>query len=606
MKPLPRVPVRTSVVPFTGGLDVTTPPLMANPGMCRDALNMVEDLLGGYARHQGYVRYDGSNAIRLAVWAPLPVLLSQPVAAGATITQGASSAHVLDIEEGPASAILILTDIAGEFVAGEFQAGGVTVGTALDQNQYLQPISLRNQNIYKTKAQDRARGRVLPPPGSGAVLGMAWFAGFLYAFRNSADGLQANLWRAEETGWEQVKLPVPLLPSGRYEIIAANFTGNPSTKKLYGCDGVNKAFSFDGANFVQISTGMALDNPQHICAHSGHLFLSFYGSLQNSALGDPTAWAPRLGAGEIGLGEQITNLKPVIGSDGTNALAVFTEHQSGILYGTSNADWQLIVYRDNAGAAPRSVQSIEQTWLIDNFGISDLSASQSFGNFGGNSASQRVNPQLIPKRNQVADTYISRENSRYCILFKDGTGFVCLVRGSKVVSIMPTKFPHEMRCALSVEAEDGSERIFFGGEDGYVYELGFGNSFDGDEIEWMLSMHFNHIKTPSTIKKFRMAEFEVFGSGYCEFNLGHTLGHGSDSLAQPYDQAQEADTAPLSWDVFFWDFFRWDGNNLVPMRYALYGNATNISFIFQGKDNFCDSLRLSGATILYSFTKDKR
>ena len=87
------------------------------------------------------------------------------MAAGATITQGASSAHVLDIEDGPASAILILTDIAGEFVAGEFQAGGVTVGTALDQNQYLQPISLRNQNIYKAKAQDHARGRVLPPPG---------------------------------------------------------------------------------------------------------------------------------------------------------------------------------------------------------------------------------------------------------------------------------------------------------------------------------------------------------------------------------------------------------------------------------------------------------
>ena len=129
MKPLPRVPVRTSIVPFTGGLDISTPPLMANPGTCREALNMVEDLLGGYARHQGYVRYDGSNTIRLAAWAPLSVLLSQPVAVGAIITQGASSAYVLALEEGPASAILILTDIAGEFVAGEFQAGGVTVGT---------------------------------------------------------------------------------------------------------------------------------------------------------------------------------------------------------------------------------------------------------------------------------------------------------------------------------------------------------------------------------------------------------------------------------------------------------------------------------------------
>lgn len=606
MKPLPRVPVRTSVVPFTGGLDVTTPPLMANPGTCKESLNMVEDILGGYVQHPGYARYDGSDNIRTALWAQFSVLLEQPIAAGSTITQGAATAYVLAIEEGPSSAILVMTDIAGSFVAGEISVAGNIVGSVLDQDEYLQPISLKNQNIYKAAAQDHMRSTVLAPTGSGAILGMAWFDGFLYAFRNSSDGTSANLWRATETGWVLVKLPKTLLPNGRYEIIAANFTGDPSTKKLYGCDGVNKAFSFDGSNFVQISTGMDLDNPQHICAHSSHLFLSFYGSLQNSALGDPTTWTPRLGAGEIGFGEQITNLKSVIGSDGTNALAVFTEHQSGILYGTSNADWQLIVYRDNAGAAPRSVQSIEQTWLVDNFGISDLSASQAFGNFGGNSSSQRVNPQLIPKRNQIADTYIDRSKSRYCILFKDGTGFVCMVSGSKIVSIMPTKFPHEMRCALSVEVEDGSERIFFGGEDGYVYELGVGNSFDGEDKEWFLSTHYNHFKMPTTIKKFRMAEFEVYGSGYCEFLLGHTLEYGSDSVGQPYDQLSDADTAPVPWDVFFWDLFRWDGANLIPMRYPLYGNARNISFAFRGKDNFCDSLRLSGATILYSLTKDKR
>lgn len=606
MKPLPRVPVRTSIVPFTGGLDVSTPTLMASPGSCMDSLNMIEDILGGYVQHPGYARYDGSDTIRTALWSQIPVLLEQPIAAGSTITQGAATAYVLAIEEGPSSAILILTDIAGSFVAGEISVAGNIVGSVLDQDEYLQPISLKNQNIYKAAAQEHMRSTVLAPTGSGAILGMAWFDGSLYAFRNSADGISANLWRATETGWVLVELPVTLLPNGRYEIIAANFTGDPSTKKLYGCDGVNKAFSFDGSNFVQISTGMDLDNPQHICAHSGHLFLSFYGSLQNSALGDPTTWTPRLGAGEIGFGDQITNLKSVIGSDGTNALAVFTEHQSGILYGTSNADWQLIVYRDNAGAAPRSVQSIEQTWLVDNFGISDLSASQAFGNFGGNSSSQRVNPQLIPKRNQIADTYINRSKSRYCILFKDGTGFVCMVRGSKIVSIMPTKFPHEMRCALSVEVEDGSERIFFGGEDGYVYELGVGNSFDGEDKEWFLSTHYNHLKMPTTIKKFRMAEFEVYGSGYCEFLLGHNLEYGSDSVGQPYDQLKDADTAPVSWDEFFWDIFRWDGANLVPMRYPLYGNARNISFTFRGKDNFCDPLRLSGATILYSLTKDKR
>ena len=51
MKPLPRVPVRTAVVPFRGGLDISTPPLMADPGTCKESLNMVEDILGGYVQH---------------------------------------------------------------------------------------------------------------------------------------------------------------------------------------------------------------------------------------------------------------------------------------------------------------------------------------------------------------------------------------------------------------------------------------------------------------------------------------------------------------------------------------------------------------------------
>ena len=46
--------------------------------------------------------------------------------------------------------------------------------------------------------------------------------------------------------------------------------------------------------------------------------------------------------------------------------------------------------------------------------------------------------------------------------------------------MMPVLFKHNVACCFSQESSTGSEEIFFGSDDGFVYQLGKGTSLDGD------------------------------------------------------------------------------------------------------------------------------
>ena len=43
-----------------------------------------------------------------------------------------------------------------------------------------------------------------------------------------------------------IQTAISLLPSGDYKFIVTNFGGSVATKRIYGCDGVNRGFEFDG------------------------------------------------------------------------------------------------------------------------------------------------------------------------------------------------------------------------------------------------------------------------------------------------------------------------------------------------------------------------
>ena len=133
---------------------------------------------------------------------------------------------------------------------------------------------------------------------------------------------------------------------------------------LYGCDGVNRAFEFDGTNFVPINTGMATDTPKHIAAHKAHLFLSFGASLQFSGLGKPFQWTPVLGAGELAMNAEITNLIPLPGDQSSGALGIYTKRDTSVLYGTSSSNFALSTFNTGTGGFAYTAQNMDQAYVL--------------------------------------------------------------------------------------------------------------------------------------------------------------------------------------------------------------------------------------------------
>ena len=396
-----------------------------------------------------------------------------------------------------------------------------------------------------------------------------------------------------------IQTAITLLPSGRYEFIVENFAGGTGTRRIYGCDSVNRGFEFDGTVLVPISTGMTTDKPSHVHAHKKQLFFSFFGSSQHSAPGTPYVWSVILGASEIGMGDTVTGYATQPGSETVGALAIFTRNRMDILYGTGVSNWSLIEYRAELGAYAYSVQDVGYTVFLDDQGVMSLKAAQTFGNFAHAALSARMKTWLNGKRGLVTASCISRNKSQYRLFFSDGYVLYITFGADKIIGLMPVKLGHAATWAYSSEESDGSETIYFGSTNGMVYQMEKGTSFDGDAIVHNINLAWDFLKTPQLVKRFHDASLEVSGSGYAEFSFTYSLGYGSTEIAQPGAQTETSSFSAAVWDAagFTWDSFIWDGQTLIPSIVDMGGEAENISLIIRGSSDYHEAIRFSGAML---------
>lgn len=389
---------------------------------------------------------------------------------------------------------------------------------------------------------------------------------------------------------------ITLLPDGRYETAYFNFSGSGS-RKIYGCDGVNKGFEFDGTVYTPIRTGMALDAPLHVCVHKYQLFFSFASNAQHSGPGNPFAWTLLTGAAALAVGDTITGFSAEYGSEAGAALAIYSRNAIHILYGNDSADWQLVRYRDDIGAYPYSIQQVGLTMMVDDRGITSLAQAQEFGNFAHNTISELIQPYIITRKSLVTASCIVRDKNQYRIFFSDKSALYITIKGRKIAGIMPVNLDHVVTCIISQESVAGDEKMYFGTDTGYVMELDKGESFDGETIDWYFLQHFNNLGSPRLLKRYLSAAIEVSGLGYASFQFSFELGYGTSYLHQPNDATLDAQFNSSRWDEFTWDSFWWDGQSVSPSYAKLFGDAENISLILRGSSAKYKPIKFSGATI---------
>ena len=249
--PLKTSPVSYDLIRLNGGLDQVTPTLSLPSGVARRAANFECSITGGYTRIAGYERFDGHASPSDAVYNLFTCALTGTVAVGDTIVGLASAATGVVIARTGND--VVITRQTGLFVATEgIKVGSTTVGT-ITTIEGVSADGLLNVT-YKNLAADNYRASISAVPGSGSVLGVAYYNGVGYAWRNNVGATAAVMYKSSSSGWTAVTLGKTLyFDTGTVEITdGLTLTGQSS-----GATGVVARTSLqDGTWAAHTATGL--------------------------------------------------------------------------------------------------------------------------------------------------------------------------------------------------------------------------------------------------------------------------------------------------------------------------------------------------------------
>lgn len=187
----------------------------------------------------------------------------------------------------------------------------------------------------------------------------------------------------------------------------------------------------------------------------------------------------------------------------------------------------------------------EQPVYLDEAGLRKLGTTSAFGDWRMGTLTQASEPLFRKKKADGVTATASlkmRSKDQYWLFFDDNSGVV-LYLGRKEPEVLPFLFPFEVSCACSGELDpaDG-ERHFVGGADGFVYELGKGNSFDGEEVQAYIRLAWNTLGAPAQEKRFHKASFDIDAPDACEigiaFHVDYAAGGNPGGARQDISVAQ--------------------------------------------------------------------
>ena len=195
--------------PLVGGFDLTTAPILSNPGTITAGHNL-ETIAGiqGYSRLDGY---EGISGLPLPSDATVSVITIDSGSTGNAIigdeflTAGgkkAYPAHTIDLIEGELLSVYVPGDERS--LPGEVFTNGANSFTILSVSESLQAITDDDKVTHFVAAVEIARDLVEDIPGSGQVRGIFRLKGVVYGFRDDIAGTACELYKTTSTGWQKV------------------------------------------------------------------------------------------------------------------------------------------------------------------------------------------------------------------------------------------------------------------------------------------------------------------------------------------------------------------------------------------------------------------
>lgn len=397
---------------------------------------------------------------------------------------------------------------------------------------------------------------------------------------------------------EAITLPA----GGKYRVKTHNFFGVSNLRRAYIVNGMGQAHEWDGTVLAPISTGVAsaLDKPKFVGVVGDHLLLGYDGgSIQYSGTGLPLQWRALDGAGELGIGEDITGIK----SNTKTATIITGRNKVAYITGTSSADFQVLDISEDSGALTDTLEVVGIPLFLDDRGVRDMSASDSFGNWRIGTTTQLIEPLIRNKRKAgvlPVGTLRVRSRDIYRLFYEDGTG-ISIYFGRKNPECMPLKMGFTPNVFFSGEDTDGNEILLAGDTDGMVYQMDVGTSMDGAVVEAYARTSFLNANSPNMEKRFPGAVLEVDSEGFSTtVSVSADYSYGDPDKPAGNEVSTEIFGSGGFWNESEWNRFQWSSRSQAYVPIDMNGIGSNVSLVFMSDATHDEAHTLAALTLNYS------
>jgi len=440
-------------------------------------------------------------------------------------------------------------------------------------------------------------------PGTGEILGIFPFLGFVLACRND------KIYRSSGSGWTLIHTQ-PYTPTSHYMCDRYNW----SSEKIILVDGTNRPITYDGTTVTTLSSAPTATS---VKSFSNHMCFTDGNQLVISSPNDETDYTVANGAAVINTGTEKTGL-----AIWRNALYVFGTNSIDKLVGTSSADFSLTTVTDRLGiVSNKTIRELSgDIYYVAYDGVRTISGTDRIGDIQLESITRNIPDTMesLPFRNSAWDvsSAVVREKSQYRVFVGksdideiEGLGLLGGIRLSSQGSITMEWYRLKgINCVYSdSNIHNNVETVVHAGYDGYVYQQEQGNSFNSVDINAYIRFPYWPLGDNEIRKTLYKGRIYLFAQANVSPVLQYTFNYLDSGTIQP--PAIQLGTGDTVFD-FYGDMSSTYGaavygeNFAVTSKNNLVGSGNNVSFLINANDSL-GSFSVQNITVEFS-TNDRR
>lgn len=325
---------------------------------------------------------------------------------------------------------------------------------------------------------------------------------------------------------------------GKTRFSRYNYTG---TEKIAIVDGINVPALYNGSQFTALNDAPTdVIGAEFVVNFKSHLVFGKSNILTFTAPFTDTDFTAANGSGTISVGSAITGLIVF-----RQQLIIFTESSIFQLTGNTLADFELQPVTTDIGCVDKdTIQEVGgDVMFLGPDGLRLLSATDRIGDFGLGVVSKTIQKEVTDfiTANTSFTSVVIRNKSQYRIL-----GYNNNIGQANAQGILGTQMAGQggegmswadLRGIRAYVADSrfyqNSETIVFANDDGYLYQMEEGNSFDGSNIQTTFATPYMPINDPRIRKTFYKMFLYTDPQGSVSFDVSLKLDFDQKNSVQP-------------------------------------------------------------------------